>query len=192
MAETDYRLEAEVGELRLRLVPIRKLLKPAAARPVLLSYDGAELTIAAPGVSVTVPADGRWPTPVRMRGNLLLLLAEAPGEDESPIVFSFDGQRLRIGGWASFTAEATGEECPPVNLLPPSKLKEALRLTLRHSDEDLRASGMQHILAERDKRLAKAAELLAPLGIEEADLQALQDAKRHQAKARLDRGEPAP
>lgn len=196
MAGTDYRLEANSKELRGQLARANKLLKSAADAPVLLCYDGTKLTFAAPGVAVQVSAQGQWPRPIRVAANLLPLLADGPAEDDGTVVLSFDGERLHVGDWGTFGAQPASEGQHAVDLMPPSNLCEALYLGLRHRSEELRASALQDTVrraqGECDRLLDRAAKILAPLGIEKADLRALHEMVLQRLMGQLDRGKLTP
>ena len=176
----DYRLEVEAAQLRATLKGLKRFAKGMKDKSVLLSHNEGNLALATPGVEVTLPAKGQWPTPVRATAHILVMLIKVPPLGDGPFVISFDGERLCI---ADCSVQASIEkECRPrVDVLPTKRFFDLLRIGATWSNEDLAKEGfidqVRRAENKRDRLLVKAAEILSPLRIAEEDLAQLVDKK---------------
>jgi hypothetical protein len=176
----SYHLEVDAAELCATLKGLKRFAKGMKGKSVLLSHNEGNLALATPGVAVTLPAKGHWPTPVRATAHILVMLIKVPPLEDGPFVISFDGKRLSI---ADCSVEASiEEECRPrVDVLPTKRFFDLLRMGATWSYKDLQKEGfieqVRGAEEKRDRLLAKAAEILSPLRIAEEDLAQLLDKK---------------
>ena len=93
-----YHLEVDSDSFRksLRKFRFRRLAKSKWSKPAIFSYNGVDLAITTLGIKFTVPAKGRWPTPVRASAALLTMVAQSPLHGDQPTAMSFDGERLCV------------------------------------------------------------------------------------------------
>jgi len=175
-----YRLEVDATEFRAVLKRLKRFARGIRDKSVRLSYKEGNLALAAPGVTVTVPADGRWPRTVKVTAQLLILLIKAPPPGDDPFVLSFDGKRLSVAG-CSTGASIVYDSRPRVDVLPTRRFFSLLRMGAKWSREDLEREGLlEQVLkaeAKRDKLLGKAEDLLLRLGIDRKDMDELLKAK---------------
>jgi len=175
-----YRLEVDATEFRAVLKRLKRFARGMRDKSVRLSYTGGNLALAAPGITITIPAEGRWPKTVRVTAKLLIMLIKVPPPGDDPVVLSFDGERLSIAD-CSMGASIDKDSRPRVDVLPSRRLCDLLRMGARWSYQDLRKEGfMKEVRKAQDRRdllLARAAKILSPLGIEEKDLRELLDQK---------------
>jgi len=99
MTETQslptYSLAVDRAELVDALKAIMRF-KRRAGGFVRFAYADGELSIAMPGVTIRVAAQGSWPTEVTMASAWLKPVAKVPPKSD-PVPVTFDGQRVRIG-----------------------------------------------------------------------------------------------
>lgn len=175
-----YRLEVDAAELCATLKGLKRFAKGMKGKSVLLSHNEGNLALATPGVAVTLPAKGHWPTPVRATAHILVMLIKVPPLGDGPFVISFDGKRLSIAE-CSVQASIEEEFLPRVDVLPTKRFFDLLRMGATWSYKDLQKEGFieQVWRAEekRDRLLAKAAETLSRLGIDRKDMNELLNAK---------------
>lgn len=177
---TTYCLEVDAAEFRARLKGLKRFRKGMRDKSVVVSYEAGNLSLATPGVTVTLPAEGRWPRPVRAPAQLLTVLIQVPPPGDEPVVIAFDGERLRIAD-CSMRASTDKYSRPRVDVLPTKRFFDLLRMGAKWSREDLEKEGLlgQVLEAEskRDKLLGKAEGLLLRLGIDRNDMDELLEAK---------------
>jgi hypothetical protein len=172
----SYNLEVRFEGSAKALAPLERAVKGRNIE-VTLSFDGENLDIEAVGVGQSFPATGSWPGTVIVRKEFLNVLKFSASRAQS-LVLRVEGDRLWLGS-ATVPCAVQHTKAPEIFVPTNASLRYLLVLRAKHADAALSASGAMPLIvdaeARRDRLVAKAAELLAPMGVETADLRELVD-----------------
>lgn len=172
------------------LKPLRSIVKKKDLNSAaVVSMDGHTLKVAFIGGSVSIPTEGSWAGEVRVPTLLFVRLAGnlpkgIPAGD--PLQIEIRDDRLYVGtAWGKCVWQAAFRSEIELPLDPD--FMTFLRLPFQHSEDRLERAGLApgvRAAQERSSRLVrKAAEILQPLGVAEADVQRLvQELLREGAK----------
>lgn len=118
-------------------------------------------------------ASGCWYGEATIPATFFKTLAKSPPYGENPLQIVYEQGNVTIGKadtnckWKAVTPRT-------IELRANASLAEILTLSIRHSPEHIAESGLTETVAwaiqRRDELLAKAAAILEPLGIRQADL----------------------
>lgn len=175
----SFSVVVPLEELKLALRTLAKVVKKRQASEAVLSLSGEKLSISLPGASAFVPAAGTWPGVVRAPGHFFLLLSKAlPTED--PVHLSVAEGRLRIASTSiPCTVDVEGDQQGVINLPVNPPLHAILHVAGRYTRDAIEHAGLMPLVWQteerRDKLIARAAELLAPLAVDGIDLRRLVD-----------------
>lgn len=168
------KLRVNTKKLRDGLKMAGKLAKGTGGSPMLLAFAGGKLVMTFQSMTISADAEGEWPGQARLPASVVRLLYQSiPGGDDPVEVTVRDG-RLSVG--RSSVPCVWEEAIERIQLPAGAPLWAILALRLRHND-DIRRSGLDDLVekaeADRERRLARAADALQPLGIDEAHLRRL-------------------
>ncbi len=158
-----------------------KVVKPKNVPEAIFSFSDGELEIVLSGVTARASAVGTWPGTVRVDGRFLLGLSHSvPTSDPLlPMLVSVQEGRLKIAGVSCLCTVEQGVQQSVIRLSINAPLHERLYVKQVHSDDEIASSGwmkpVQQAAEERDKLIARAAEVLQPLAVEANDLMKLVD-----------------
>jgi hypothetical protein len=165
-------LEVDRTTLRDGLRQLARHTRPARAGDAVLRFEDGSLDVQIGGGRIRAPATGRWPGEARVPGSFVLAMAKhLPNSD--PIPIRVENGRLHLAGtsigchWQKFGA---AQAVIPIG----ASLVQILRVGAEFRDEDLERSGILGQVNEarerRDQLIARAAEILFPLEIDDGDL----------------------
>lgn len=171
------RLEVSKSDLVATLRSLSRTTKPAKAGQAILSFADGQLEIAIGGAAVSVDARGRWPGECRVMGAWILALhAHPPASD--PVTFSVEAGKLHVGT-TSVACHWQEAGAAQVSIPIGAGLRDLLAIALAHNDQVLEQSGILRQIEEakerRQRLVARAVEVFAPLHIPETEIQAFID-----------------
>ena len=165
-------LSIERSELADLLRTASKFGKPTDKADAVLSFDGQALAIEMTGMALEVPATGQWEGEVLVPAGVIIRLARhlPPGD---PLRVSVAKERLWIQDFSISCKQqfALGKR---IELPLDPTLQEILTLPHRYSAMTIDRSGLSKVVEEAqekmERRIARAAGSLKPLGVEPADV----------------------
>ena len=180
MMETGEKVPA--GRLDVSLATFVKELQRAngivtrrSTGDAILAFDGCELSVRFGGAEFSVPAWGYWSHAVRTSSRWLVAFGKVPPKQD-PLRIEIVAGRLRIAT-LSVPCRAQSLEALTVELPVDVDLCTVLRIGHMHSEGELEGSGVLTAItrarAERDRRMQRAFEHLAPLGVTPAAIEVL-------------------
>lgn len=155
--------------------PLRRFVKRKDPGEAIISMEAEELSISALGVSTGMPAFGRWLGEVKIPTRFVLMLSMAPPAGD-PLILEVKDGRFRIAGLSVGCTlnDAWKSEIPlPLDPTPA----QVLDLLFRYGPERIEKAGLSKRVAKAEasamRKVAAAADILAPLGVTVEDLKAL-------------------
>lgn len=149
------------------------------AADALLRYEEGQLRISIGGAEVGMTAQGQWQGEARVSAAWLRAFAKVP-PPQDPVVIQVEGSRMRIGG-SSIACQWQVPGAATVEIPLNLDLRERIRLAFSHPHAELEKSGLAPMVvearAELEKRIAAAAQQLAPCGVTETDIRLLVEGK---------------
>ena len=142
-------------------------------------FDGNDIRIATLGIEVAAKAEGEWIGEVHVPVTFLAGLSRVPLKGGMNLV-TFGDKQFRVGRTA-ISAHWRPRYENRISLPIDAPLTMLLSLPLHYTAEEIMASGLDKSLAEaqetREDLLRQVGETLAPLGLSNAELCSLVDAK---------------
>ena len=160
------------SELIEALKPLRKLANKKESGDCILSFDAGKLAIQLTGVITQVEAQGTWPGQARIGGKPLAKLWKTlpPGD---PVDLSVHDDRLHMGT-LSLGCVWQSKDAALIHLPIDAPLPVILSAALKHTPEEITASGLGGVVEQaekkRDKIYARALKILETLDISHEDL----------------------
>ncbi|MEM7254229.1 MAG: hypothetical protein AAF493_22655 [Pseudomonadota bacterium] len=144
-----------------------------------IGYSDGHVSIELQGQIVNVPAKGEWPGCARVIARTLIPIATFP-PDPDPLPLRFENDRFYIAGWSvNASWQDVGDR--PLALPDDAGCLEVLMIGRQHTDKALSEAGLLSHVRNTEQfvrtRLAQAAAVLEPIGIEEADLNRIVEEK---------------
>lgn len=170
-----YELSAPLPDF-LKMLKALVKYKRKLTKEMVLSWSDGTLAIDLPDSGIEIPASGEWPSAVRVRGEFLLRVARVPPV-ENPVCFSVKGERLWISR-TSFPCKVDVDGRGSASRAPINSTHNAqLDLIKTQSEESalnaLMPPAEKQAGLRREDLIARAAELLSPLGVGQQDLEVL-------------------
>jgi hypothetical protein len=165
-------LKVNRADFQRALKMLRKFATPHDAEEAVLSYADGSLTISVTGMESGMAAEGDWPGEARMPAKVFLQLSTVLPQGD-PLPLSVEDGRLYIG-ITGFTCTWQEKKWRPLFLPANPTLKQILILRDEAFPAEIDAAGLAGVIADaerqRDSLIYKAAMILKPLGVTEADL----------------------
>ena len=179
-----FSLQVNRPELFRALKLLQKNVKAKARQDAIFSYVDGTLSIKLDWVAAQAPATGEWSGLAAIEGHDLVMFGKAIPRSEirtsagETISVRLHERRLYIGN-DSFSLRWYDEKGDKIHLPLNPELAEALVLPFKYTQEELAYSDLLYILRSHEERrdaiIARAHELLKPLGVERVDLERLVD-----------------
>jgi hypothetical protein len=172
-------LDVERPGLTQALKAVNQVLaKKRGAGEAIFSYEDNQLQIDVGGLTVYANASGDWPGQARVSRSFAVNLIYGL-HDIDPIPMRVDSGRLYVGN-LSTTCAWSESQATPIFLPVNANLADILATAMNHSPAAIGRAGLtQAVLDAEEQRSdleARAAKILAPLGITLTDLHSLADA----------------
>jgi hypothetical protein len=162
-------LRVNRAELGQALKTLARNTTSAARTEAVLSFRDKHLVIHAPGLELKVSAQGEWSGSARVAQTLLANLSRAELPEDDPLPLEVAAGRLNLGPLA-LPCRWTGSPAPVIELPLDPPLIAILRITRKHTPEEIERAGLADLAVraqkKKDELAAKACENLEPLGIQ--------------------------
>ena len=176
----EWALQVSRKELVAALRAMGRSAKKLKEAEAIFSIEGGYLTIALAGDSWQIPAEGAWPSDVRIRGEFVERLAKRVPTGE-PLTLSVKGNRLSLARFSipcELGARAVPVSTPVPALIPANaELFDILMIRDRCSNEEIAAAGAAPLIAAAETELAglsaKVARLLRAYHVPAAEIQGM-------------------
>lgn len=167
-----WALQVQRSEFAQALRTVSRAGKGLREAQALLSFEDGDLAIEIAGSSARIPAQGNWPSEVRLPGDVLAKLARSLPE-EDPLSLRVEGKRFFAARfsipceWRMYSHKVS---TPVKELLAANAdLFEILMLRSRCSAEEIDAAGAASLMSDAESRLEaicqKAAQALNGYGV---------------------------
>jgi hypothetical protein len=178
MAWTLEVRRSELLDALRRIVPKSNKETPHAR--VIFAFSDDHLSVESIGGKVHVPAVGTWPGAVAVPADLLKRLTRALPE-EDPLRLQATGEQFTVSRLFLPCECRTTPDAPPEvygELIPANlTFREMLKLCNQYPSDSIEAAGLEPAVAaaraKADNIVKRAATVLQPYGVAEADLRAL-------------------
>lgn len=166
VSPAEWALQVNRKELVAALRAMARSTKKLKEAEAIFSIEGGYLTIALAGDSWQIPAEGAWPSEVRILGEFVERLAKRvpPGE---PLTLSVKGNRLSLSRFSipcEIGARAVPVSTAVPDLIPANaELFDILMIRDRCSNEEIEAAGGAPLVAAAERKLAEISTKVAHL-----------------------------
>ena len=175
----NYSVNVSNADLKDALRQLSRILsKKEPAEAVLVMEDG-ELLFELPGGPVGVDAVGEWSGRVRIQSHVVQRLGDNLPESDPLNIFVRE-DRLYFGDNFSVGCVLSGVDAYSIELPIDPPIWMILGLRMQHPEDAIERAGLKRRVTEAEERaarlIARAAETLAPLGVEMDDVRRVVEA----------------
>jgi hypothetical protein len=171
-----YELKVNRSELFEGLEVLRKTVKKLKQNvDAVLTYRNGMLEVYLNGVEVKASAEGSLPGMTRIPSTQAIKLSKVLPNDD-PLTIALEGERLYIGSM-SLPCIWHNAEPNPIELEIDPPITTLLGVKMKYSEDDIFKSGLSKAVSEAEAQrimlTRRAANVLEPLGVRQADLERL-------------------
>lgn len=135
-----------------------------------VTWEDGQLRVTIDDRAFGTAAVGTWPEAIEVPAEFFRRMVASP-PDEDPVVFLLDQDHLTVGPYTVQLPPPVTRHRPRLGARRPGKVQEPITGSLFSSGDD--KATPRPALSDAAERIQRAAELLAPLGIDEEDLRSL-------------------